>query len=350
MTKEHDMTRTRRLIRSAALLLCLSLAGTVWALGEPSLANTETVEMGNIENLSISYGGDTVILRESETPDLVIKEYLSRNNRRYYARITRSGDTVQIKRGRRPWFSWGFWEARIEIYLPRSFRGNLRLANSSGSLSGDADLRGYKSVDISVSSGDALLKNISGESVSVHVASGKLDISAIEGSSFVSVSSGRLQIGNITGQENHIKVSSGRLRIGAVEGRSIIDISSGNMTVDRIHGKTDVDISSGGLELGNFSGEGTFEASSGDLKLELKDLEEDLRFRVSSGNITVTIPSTISFNLDAVTKSGTVRVNENGNEVLKVSGNSTVLRPLGPSPERTIFARTSSGHLTINRR
>jgi DUF4097 and DUF4098 domain-containing protein YvlB len=122
------------------------------------------------------------------------------------------------------------------------------------------------------------------------------------------------------------------------------------MAVDRIHGKTDVNISSGGLELGDFSGEGAFEASSGNLTLELKDLEEDLRFRLSSGNVTVTIPSAISFNLDAVTKSGTVRVNENGDELLKVSGNSTVLRPLGPSPERTIFARTSSGNLVINRR
>jgi DUF4097 and DUF4098 domain-containing protein YvlB len=350
MTKEHDMTRARRPIRAAALLLCICLAGTAWALDEPPLANTETVEMGNIENLSISYGGDAVILRESETPDLVIKEYMSRDSRRYYARITRSGDTVRINRGRRPWFNWGLWKARIEIYLPRSFRGNLRLANSSGSVSGDADLLGYKTVDINISSGDALLNKISGESVSVHVSSGKLDVSAIAGSSFISVSSGRLQIGSIAGQENHVKVSSGRLRIGAVEGRSIIDISSGNMAVDRIHGKTDVNISSGGLELGDFSGEGAFEASSGNLTLELRELEGDLRFRLSSGDVTVTIPSAISFNLDAVTKSGTVRVNENGDELLKVSGNSTVLRPLGPSPERTIFARTSSGNLVINRR
>jgi hypothetical protein len=44
-----------------------------------------------------------------------------------------------------------------------------------------------------------------------------------------------------------------------------------------------------------------------------------------------------------------VTVTENG-ETVQVSGNSTILRPFGPSPERTIYARTTSGNVTINRR
>jgi hypothetical protein len=332
-----------------ALVLFLAAVAAGYGLEDLPLVYTETVDLGDIGDLSISYGQDAVILRESETGELVIKEYMNRDNRRYYARISRSAGTLQIRRGRRPWFSWG-WKARAEIYLPRSFRGNLRITNSSGTLSGDADLLDYKSVDISVSSGTVLLNDISGDSVSFRVASGELDAGAVRGNSLVSVSSGRLRIGSLSGEENRIKVSSGRLRIGSLEGRGIFKVSSGNIAVERVRGRVETDISSGSLELGEFSGEGVFELSSGNLRLDLRDLEGDLRFKLSSGRVDLTLPAALSFNLDAVTRSGTVRVNENGAELLKVSGDSTVLRPLGPSPERTIFARTTSGTLTIDRR
>ncbi|MDR2748177.1 MAG: DUF4097 domain-containing protein, partial [Treponema sp.] len=293
----------------AALALFFALAGAVYALEDPPLVYTETVELTGIENLSISYGPDRVILRESETSDLVIKEYMSRDKPRYYARISRLGDAVQIRRGKRPLlFQWN-WYARAEIYIPRSFRGNLRLSNSSGSLSGDADLLDFKSVDINVGSGAVSLNRVSGGSVSVHVSSGELDVDALAGNSFISVSSGslriggltgeenrvkvssgRLQIGSLTGEENRIEISAGRLRIGALEGHGIFDISSGNIAVDRVRGTVDVDISSGGLELGDFSGGGNFEINSGNLKLDLRTLEEDLRFKLSSGSANVTIP------------------------------------------------------------
>ncbi|MDR0641178.1 MAG: DUF4097 domain-containing protein [Treponema sp.] len=352
MMKKQDDRRWRvqaGAIRAAALALFLILGGMIYALGDLPLAHTETVELGGIENLSINYGHHTVILRESETADLVLKEYMNRDNPRYYARISRSGGTVQIQRGRRPLFFWN-WKVKVEIYLPRSFQGNLRLSNSSGSLSADVDLLDYRSIDVNVNSGTVFLKNISGGSVSVHVASGEMDIGALGGNSFVSVSSGRLRIGSITGEENRVKVSSGRLRIGALEGHGILELSSGNMAIDRVRGRVEVDISSGGLELGDFSGKGAFNISSGNLTLDLRDLEGDLHFLLSSGRVDVTIPKAIPFNLDMVTRSGTVRVKEGLEEVLKISGNSTVLRPIGPSPERTIFARTTSGDLTINRR
>jgi DUF4097 and DUF4098 domain-containing protein YvlB len=332
----------------AVWALFLALTGA-YAREEPRLVHTETLDLGGITDLTISYGQDEVILRESESGDLVIKEYMSRDNPRYYAQVSRSGGTVQLKRGKRPWLRWN-WDARAEIYLPRSFRGNLRISNSSGNLSGDAELLGYQTIDISVGSGTVFLNRISGETVSVHVSSGELDIRNIAGNSFVSVSSGRLRIDGISGGEHRVKVSSGRLRIGALEGLSFVGISSGNVAIDRAQGKIEVDISSGSLDLTGFSGEGVFEMSSGNLRMDINELRGDMRFKVSSGSIDVFIPAALSFNLDALTRSGNVRVNEAGEQILKASGNSTILRPLGPSPERTIFARVNSGNITIERR
>jgi DUF4097 and DUF4098 domain-containing protein YvlB len=84
--------------------------------------------------------------------------------------------------------------------------------------------------------------------------------------------------------------------------------------------------------------------------MDMRDLTGDLRFNITSGGINLDLPREMSFNLDAVTSSGSVRVTEDGDELLRVPGNSTVLRPIGSSPVRTVYARTRSGSVSIDRR
>jgi DUF4097 and DUF4098 domain-containing protein YvlB len=318
-------------IRSAALgLLMIWMGVPGYARDELPLVNTETVDLAGIESLSIRYDFGDVILRESDSEDLVIKEYMKKDRPRYYVQITRSGGTVRVREGRRPWLNW-FWDDRAEIYLPRSFKGNLSIVNFSGSLSGDTDLLNYKTIDVNVSSGSVFFNRLSGETVSVRVTSGDLEITGIGGNSFISVSSGKLRIGQLAGPEHRIKIVSGRTAIENVQGRIELNISSGSATV------------------GNFSGEGSFKLSSGNLVLGIAALTGDPAFKLSSGNLTVNLPRGFSFNLDAVASSGNVVVQGQGDVLLRVSGDSTVLRPFGSSPERTIYVRTSSGRVNINR-
>jgi DUF4097 and DUF4098 domain-containing protein YvlB len=365
------------------LIAAGALAG--YAEEELLLVNTQSVNPEGINTLSILYGDDEVILRESETGDLIIREYMKKDQPRYYANISRSGGELSIRRGRRPWMSWS-WKARAEIYLPRFFRENIRISNSSGQFRAETNLSDYKTIDIRIGSGSASFNRLAAETVSVQVLSGEADIRGIEGNSFISLSSGRLQITGLSGPEHRLKTLSGRMRIDAIQGASIIELSSGGIVIDRLdgnadmevksgtmqiaeltgnahrfktsngrttiekaRGKIDADFSSGSLTVENFSGEGSFTLSSGNLTLDAEELTGDFRFRLSSGSAVLTIPRGISFNLDAVTNSGRVLVNEAG-ETLQVSGNSTILRPFGPAPERTIYARTNSGNVTINRR
>jgi lia operon protein LiaG len=316
------------------LMVWVGVPGYAW--DELSLVNTETVSLAGTESLSIEYGSGGVILRESDSEDLVIREYMKEDRPRYYVRITRSGGTVRVREGRRPWLNW-FWKVRTEIDLPRSFRGNLSIANGSGSLSGETDLLNYKTVDVNVSSGSVSFLRLSGETVSVRVSSGDLDITGIGGNSFISVSSGNLRIGQLAGPEHRVKISSGRTAIEKAQGRIELNIASGSAAV------------------GDFSGEGSFEMSSGRITLDMKELAGDLRFTLSSGSAELNLPGGLPFTLDAVTRSGKVLINEGGAEVLRVSGDSTVLRPFAGAadpgaPERTIRARLNSGTVVINRR
>jgi DUF4097 and DUF4098 domain-containing protein YvlB len=368
------------------LVLFLAMAGALrgYAAADLSLVNTQTISLSGIDTLSIGYGSGEVILRESETGDLLIKEFMKQNRPRYYANISQSGGTLTIKQGRRPWFNW-FWEARMEVYLPASFRENIRISNASGSFRSEMDLLEYKTIDINVGSGSVSLNRLSAGTLSVRVSSGDLDIISAGGNSFISLSSGRLQIGELSGFDHRLKTSSGHMRIDTIQGRSVIELSSGGMMIgdltgdadmeiksgtlqiaaltgtahrftsssgrtiiEKVRGRVEGEVSSGSLSIENFSGEGSFGLSSGNATLDMEELTGDLRLRLSSGHIILNLPRDISFNLDANTNSGSIRVT--GEDAARVSGNSTILRPFGPSPERTIYARTSSGSITINRR
>jgi DUF4097 and DUF4098 domain-containing protein YvlB len=385
---------TMKKIRAGAALLFLLSAGGGYGQEDLPLVNTRTVSLEGVDSLSISYGSDDFVLRKSDSGDLVIREYMERDRPRYYAEVTRSGDTVQIRRGRRPLTPW-LRRARAEIYLPPAFRGNFRLVNSSGNIRGETDILDCKTIDIYVDSGSAFLGRLSAETVSVRVSSGDLDIRALEGGSFVSVSSGTLRIGEMTGPEHRLKDSSGRVRIGLLRGGSSVETNSGRIAVERAQGRmeahtsngsitvgdfsgegsfetnsgriaverargrVEAHTSSGSITVGDFSGEGSFETDSGRIHLDLRELAGDLRVTLSSGRVEMNLPGGIPFTLDAVTGSGKVLISEGGGEALRISGdNSTVLRPFGPPPgtagaagaARTIRARLNSGTLSINRK
>jgi DUF4097 and DUF4098 domain-containing protein YvlB len=387
------MIRMTKQFRGTAAVLLLFLGSALGLYAQRGndtadlpLVNTVTLSLAAVENLSIDYADDEVILRESRTGELIVREYMSKDRSQYYANVSRSGDSLSIRRGRRPWFTWT-WKARVEIDLPPSFRGNLRLAISSGTFRSEIDLPDFKTIDVSVSSGSVFCKQLSAETVSVRLSSGNLDIAGIGGASFISISSGGMRIGTLSGREHRIRTSSGRMEIGSIRGGSAIEISSGSIIIDgiagdaaievqsgnvrigeltgtshrvrsssgrtrieNVRGRMDVNVSSGSVNIENFSGEGRFETSSGDLTLDMRELTGDLQITVSSGDIFLNLPRGSAFNLDAVTNSGKILINEGGNELTQVSGFSTVFRPIGTSPERTIRARTSSGSLRIDLR
>lgn len=379
---------TMKKIRGAALALFLFLGGLAGYAVDFSrdlpLVNSRTLSLEGVSTLSINYADDAVLIRESETGEVVLKEFMKTDRPRYYANISQSRGTLTIESGRRPWFNWS-WKARIEIYLPRSFRENLRISTASGMLQAETDLLDYKTIDVSVSSGSVFYKRLSAETASVRVSSGALEVAGIGGNSFISISSGKLQIGDLSGGEHRIKASSGRMRIGAIRGDTGIEISSGGIVIEGIEGNAameihagtlqiaelagvnhrirtssgrtsiektrgamDIHASAGSIHIGDFSGQGSFEMSSGDISLDMRELTGDLQFDISSGNITVKLPRGSAFNLDALTGGGRVLVNEGENELIRVSGNSTVLRPIGTSPERTIYARATSGSVRID--
>lgn len=137
--------------------------------------------------------------------------------------------------------------------------------------------------------------------------------------------------GNITaeniGAETHLSSGSGDLKINSVKGSLVANTGSGNIRAQDVGGEAFVNTGSGDVEVhqtaagdvkvetgsGNiqlFGIKGGLRASagSGDIHAE-GEATHDWRLGAGSGNITLRLPSQASFNLDARTSSGSLRVN-----------------------------------------
>jgi len=220
----------------------------LFALGNLDLVNTQTVDMNSVKTLNISYSSDNIFLLESDSDNLVLKEFMTRSSPVYFANIEKSQDAIRISNGVRPMFI----RTRIEIYVPKMFTDNLVFNLKSGNLTSNYNMN-YASINLSVSSGNMNVTSVSSENISVNA-------------------------------------SSGNIRINSCQGKINAANKSGNITVD------------------NFSGSGRYSVNSGNINLFINDIIGDLSLSANSGTINLMTNGDISYILDAEVRSGNIRI------------------------------------------
>jgi hypothetical protein len=159
-----------------------------------------------------------------------------------------------------------------------------------------------------------------------HTGSGDIVISGVNLSLAAKTGSGNITVGNVSG-DARISSGSGDLKINGVKGALHAETGSGNIHAEGIAGEItattgsgDVDMhqvaagdvkvetGSGNVRLFGIQGGLRAETGSGDIHAE-GDAAHDWRLGAGSGNITLKLPAKSSFNLDARTSSGTLKVN-----------------------------------------
>ncbi|MDR2149738.1 MAG: DUF4097 family beta strand repeat-containing protein, partial [Spirochaetaceae bacterium] len=108
---------------------------------EKHLVNTQEIALENINSVDIAYSWENITLFESDTNTLILKEYMSIDKSNYYAHISNSGDKIFIKKGSRPFgigigILFNVFNARVEVYLPKSYTKNIKIKASSGKIEG----------------------------------------------------------------------------------------------------------------------------------------------------------------------------------------------------------------------
>lgn len=219
------------------------------------LVNTQTINIENTKKLEIDYSSENITVYESNDNNLVLKEYMSENKQEYYAKINSSGEKITIDSGNRPLFINSY----VEVYLPKSFDGDLSLKTASGKLTITSNYN-FGILNIKTSSGDVEINDVATNESKIETSSGAVNITKISGNLWVATSSGKIEIGDAIGS-------------------------------------------------------GYFSTSSGTIKPSFSYINGDITCKSSSGKIQLGIPSKLSFKFKSNTSSGAINVPFEGNEV-----------------------------------
>jgi DUF4097 and DUF4098 domain-containing protein YvlB len=299
----------------AALFFWAQVAGfgALFASGGQEMVNTQVIDGGAVTSLAVSYMSGNVLLREAAGTSFTISETVYNGK---FATIERDDSGVlRIEQKLNTLFSFGWHKPpTLTVDIPRNFRGNYELRLASGRLKADTPLT-------------------SDGTITLHIASGTMDL-----------------LRTVTASNIGVTVTSGTLRTAALIGDAAINVTSGNLGITELGSGTHrVHVTSGTADIQNTAGDGDFSVTSGTLNLRISALRSDITLIVTSGTMRVSLPLTLSFNLDADTKSGSISI-KSADDSYTLPGRSSVVRPIGANPQHTIRARAVSGNIRIERK
>lgn len=272
-------------------LVGILLISTGCTIGEAKLVNSKKISGEAVNEVYIDYGSDNIRIYESDSSDILIKEYLRTNNRSAKADIEETKGKVSIKAGRRKnhFFSFGV-SSHVDVYLPKEYKESLIINNKSGSIKLDTYFE-LKSIKTNQKSGSLKINQLKAEEMTFNVTSG-----------------------SISGEE--------------IEAKEIIANSN-----------------SGSIKLNKVIGNANMKTTSGSIKTSFKSIDSFVNTETTSGSIKLGLPKNLSFELVAKVNSGSIRTDfddELSKSDKKVSGT------IGTGELKSITAKATSGSIKIN--
>ncbi len=261
--------------------------GRVWP-GSAGLVNTQTLSLEGVDTLSVDYISESVRFYAGNDDEVVVKEYMNRDEQELFARITREGGTLRIEHGRRSGIL--FLNSRVEIYLPESYRGALSVRSVSGSLRLEEDLQLER-----------------------------LEVNTVSGS---------IRLQSVTAPEIQAASTSGSLKAGYLAGRANLHTVSGSIKVE------------GGR------GGGVYASTSGSIRLRVDGEPGDIDASSRSGSVHISIPPGQSFSFQAKTTSGGIHTSFAGQ--LSELRDRAASGVIGSSPTFALRASSTSGSIHVD--
>jgi DUF4097 and DUF4098 domain-containing protein YvlB len=273
-------------------------------LTEMDLVNEQEIALNGIHNINLSYENGSITVLKSNSSSLIIKEYMNKDNRNYFADVNVSGDTVNIENGERPIISLGInsLRARIEIYVPESFAESLDVRTSNAGINIDS-VNGM--INAVTSNGSIDLNHVDGM-VDASTSNGSIDIDSVIGNVVAKSANGHIELSNIDGTAD-ARTSNSSIRIDSVNGDVSAATSSGSITLNNIDGEVDLRNSNGSINLDSVKGMIDAETSNSRIKCSLAEVTGGIKLETNNGSIDLDIPQDSSFQFSARTSNGRVR-------------------------------------------
>jgi len=198
-------------------------------------------------------------------------------------------------------------------------------------------------LDISNTSGDVIVSNISGD-IEINATSGDLSIKRITGELNLETTSGDVEIFSIQG-DIIVEGTSSDLEIFNIIGDADISSTSGNTTAENITGSVKIDKTSGDIYLKMIKENIQASSSSGDLIIE--QLEGGLDLETSSGDVEVKTEIFPQYEYYVKTSSGYIDFSlpENSDAQIKLKTSSGNINSELPLTLHTICRNSLKGEL-----
>ena len=305
------MIKLKKLITLCmAIILCLSTLAGCSNSKTPQMANELRFSLDTVSGLTISYDEETITFFESDSDDLVIKEYMTKSKGSYYAKVTERNNSIHISEGDKPFFKDGF-SRYIEVYLPVAYRENLKVTTTNGIID-------FSGIDLELSS------------LRVDSASGAIILDrALASNIHLSSTSGILDLGNI---------QAGQIRL---------ETTSGSVTCDELNGYVTYTSTSGNVDIKSAIGSGSYTAdNSGKLNVVYTAVDGDLSFFNKNENIVLTLPSDLEFIFEATTKNGSISTAFQQDVTINGRTTSGIV---GDNPTVTVKVETNNGDIQVTK-
>lgn len=281
--------KTQAITKVMVILMTLGMAVQSFSSENTPENHSKSIDLRGITSIIISYTTANLTLLESDNDKLILKEYGNGNTPADLGNIFLDGSVLSIIEGQR--LSSNLTKAQIEVHIPRSYRRNCTIFINSGTLSSEAELT---------------LKDL-----------------AIE------LSNGSISLGRVFAENIYIKSASGNISI---------DHAEGNMRLDALRGS---------ILVQSARGAGTFRTSLGRITMGLEYVTGDLSFETGMGTIALALPEALSFNFDALTGSGDIRLDSPDGQYRRENSGPLIIS-VGPAPVYTIRSRTGLGNITMS--
>lgn len=276
--------------------------------GTAKLANEISFSLDEISEIAISYDEEEMTFLESESDQLVVKEYMTKNKSKYYAKVKESSGSIHISEGGKPFLKSGF-SRYIEVYLPSSYQKGLTVTSTDGK------------VDLS--------------ELSLNLSDLRIDCT-----------SGTMALHEVTAENIYLSSTSGNLKLGTIKADQIrLETTSGTLSCEELEGEVLYASTSGNCEIGSAIGSGEYKAeNSGRLDVNYTEVDGDLSLFNKNDDIRLTLPKALEFEFRAVTKNGSVKTSFQEEMTLE---ENTMKGRIGKNPEVTIEVETKNGKIEV---
>jgi DUF4097 and DUF4098 domain-containing protein YvlB len=333
-----------------AIVFIIAHAGMAYCegLSEEHLVNVQEISLDHITGIEVLYRWEKIIILQNDTDTFIIKEYMNKNKPDYYARISNTGNTLMVERGRRPLRLFiNTFDVRAEVFIPCSYTGTITVKTKSGGIEA-ADQFICQKMNIESSSGHIRLNSIAAETIAIQTSSGDIRCERIKGNVILKTSSGSITAGNVEGNAD-AEASSGRIKAEQISGSLKAYTKSGSIKSGRIGGSVSAEVSSGSVDFDVVDGSILVKTSSGNIHCSTGENTEDISLTSSSGGVTLNIPRNFSSNFSSKTSSGALATPFPERLVSPLSDRDSVQGTTGgDNPTKNINIKTNSGSIRVH--